>query len=56
MATYVNFYTVAFENAQGNPTTRSVMEHFKKVEALGKSSVDLIDREINGNQYRISSY
>lgn len=56
MATYVNFYTIAFEDRQGNPTTRSVIEHFKKVEELGKKSVDLIDREINGNQYRISSY
>lgn len=56
MATYVNFYTVSFENAQGYPTTRSVMEHFKKVETLGKTSVDLINREINGKQYRISSY
>lgn len=56
MATYVQFYTAAFENAKGEPTTRSVMEFFKRVEALGKSSVDLIDREINGNQYRISSY
>ena len=56
MATYVQFYTAAFENAKGEPTMRSVMEFFKRVEALGKSSVDLIDREINGNQYRISSY
>lgn len=55
MATHVNFYTIAFENAQGHPTSRSLIGFFKRIEALGNRSVDAICRRINGQKYRIST-
>lgn len=56
MATYVNFYTIAFENSQRKPTSRNLMNFFKRIEELSKQNIDQIDRKINGSRYRISSY
>lgn len=56
MATYVNYYTIAFENAQGRPTSRDVMSFFKRIEELANRDISKINRIINGKQYRISSY
>ena len=56
MATYVNFYTIAFENSKKETTTRSIIGFLKKIENLAETNVDEIARKINGNQYRISSY
>lgn len=56
MATYVNFYTISFEDSQGNPTTRNLIEFFKKIEFLANQDIDKIYRKVNGSQYRVSSY
>lgn len=56
MATYVNFYTIAFENPHRKPTSRDLMKFFKQIEELSKQDIEKIDRKINGGRYRISSY
>ena len=56
MATYVNFYTIAFETPQKEPTSRNLIRFFKQIEELAKRDITKIDRPINGGQYRISSY
>lgn len=56
MATYVNFYTIAFENPQKEPTSRNMMKFFRQIEELSKQDIEKIDRKINGGRYRISSY
>lgn len=56
MATYVNFYTIAFETPKKKPTSRNVMGFFKRIEELSKQDITKIDRQINGGRYRISSY
>lgn len=56
MATYVEFYKMAFENSDGSPAGRSVLEFLKKIEALSEVNAAAIERRVNGETYRISSY
>ena len=56
MATYVEFYKMAFENRAGQPTGRDVMDFLKKIETLSRTDVKAIERKVLGERYRISSY